>query len=565
MPYIEKKKVNDREYLYLAKNVRVSGNKWKKIRKYLGKNLDHLAEAEKALEKASLTGKRPFIKFTSDGGIGVFPWDIVLTPFIIVAKQHGVDTSDSFYLVEDNIATFYVNAKTNLELGNTIYRKLQEKAFFNRVVADHKRFLADQEKLSQKLLRLNPRDLSTNDLKNLLIDWREKFINVFNCGAIIWFIDYTNTFFSKGLTELVEQRIKEKGLDLNAQRVYQALISPTKPSFAKLEQLALFKLACQARQSKSLTAFLARTDDPKASIIALEKEFPSVFKKLKRLHQDFCWIYFNYSGPEMGLSDYLENLRELVKEKDLKEKEARSRQELALLKKEQKGLAKKLGLSPKEKRLFELGRELFHWKDYRKIKGFYSFYAFHPYRLEMARRLFISPEQLNFLSTDELLEIFEGKGKLDLSEVNQRAKACICSWDKPARHFKAFTQPGKLKEFKKKVKAEKVDLSVEELKGTPACLGKAEGKVKLVFSQKDNGKVEAGDILVSQSTNPTMLPAMKKAAAIVTDQGGITCHAAIVSRELGIPCVIGTNVATKVFKDGEKVFVDANHGMIRRL
>jgi len=74
-----------------------------------------------------------------------------------------------------------------------------------------------------------------------------------------------------------------------------------------------------------------------------------------------------------------------------------------------------------------------------------------------------------------------------------------------------------------------------------------------------------GDILVSHMTDPEIVVAMKKAGAIITDMGGITCHAAIVSRELGIPCVIGTKIATKVFKDGDEVEVDATKGVVRKL
>ena len=74
-----------------------------------------------------------------------------------------------------------------------------------------------------------------------------------------------------------------------------------------------------------------------------------------------------------------------------------------------------------------------------------------------------------------------------------------------------------------------------------------------------------GDILVSIASDPDIVPAMKKAAAIVTEQGGVTSHAAIVSRELGIPCVIGTKIATKVLKDGDIVEVDATKGTVRKL
>ena len=93
----------------------------------------------------------------------------------------------------------------------------------------------------------------------------------------------------------------------------------------------------------------------------------------------------------------------------------------------------------------------------------------------------------------------------------------------------------------------------------------AKGKVKIVFNREELGKVEQGDILVAPMTTPWYLPAIKKAVAIITDEGGITCHAAIVSRELGVPCIIGTKIATKVLKDGDFVEVNAHKGVVRRL
>ena len=77
-------------------------------------------------------------------------------------------------------------------------------------------------------------------------------------------------------------------------------------------------------------------------------------------------------------------------------------------------------------------------------------------------------------------------------------------------------------------------------------------------------KMEYGDILVAWATNPAIVPAMKKAAAIVTNEGGLTCHAAIVSRELNIPCIVGTKIATEVLKDGDIVEVDADNGIVKK-
>ena len=105
---------------------------------------------------------------------------------------------------------------------------------------------------------------------------------------------------------------------------------------------------------------------------------------------------------------------------------------------------------------------------------------------------------------------------------------------------------------------------VKELQGTIASKGYAKGIVKVCKLSTEIDKVNKGDILVTAMTTPDFVPAMKRAAAIITDEGGITCHAAIVSRELGKPCIIGTKIATKVLKDGEIVQVDANNGIIKR-
>ncbi|MEK6808044.1 MAG: putative PEP-binding protein, partial [Nanoarchaeota archaeon] len=102
------------------------------------------------------------------------------------------------------------------------------------------------------------------------------------------------------------------------------------------------------------------------------------------------------------------------------------------------------------------------------------------------------------------------------------------------------------------------------LHGLGASSGIASGKVKLVQSIGDLDKVEKGDILVAQMTNPDYVPAMQRAVAIVTDAGGITSHAAIVSREMGIPAIVGTKEATKLLKDGDVITVDGHAGKVFR-
>jgi len=104
---------------------------------------------------------------------------------------------------------------------------------------------------------------------------------------------------------------------------------------------------------------------------------------------------------------------------------------------------------------------------------------------------------------------------------------------------------------------------VTEITGSTAYQGVSRGRVRIVNIPSDMEKMNQGDILVSVATTPAVVPAMRKAAAIVSDEGGLTCHAAIVSRELLVPCVVGASIATQVLQDGDLVEVNANTGVVK--
>ncbi|MEM5805232.1 MAG: phosphoenolpyruvate synthase [Candidatus Aenigmatarchaeota archaeon] len=114
-----------------------------------------------------------------------------------------------------------------------------------------------------------------------------------------------------------------------------------------------------------------------------------------------------------------------------------------------------------------------------------------------------------------------------------------------------------------KAKVEEIAIKAKPiLQGLAASPGIAKGIVRIVYDIKDITKVMPGDILVTTMTSPDLVPTMGKSSAIITDLGGSTSHAAIVSREMGIPCIVGTKEATKILKDGMFITVDAYHGFI---
>ena len=100
------------------------------------------------------------------------------------------------------------------------------------------------------------------------------------------------------------------------------------------------------------------------------------------------------------------------------------------------------------------------------------------------------------------------------------------------------------------------------VRGLGASPGIATGNVKIVLDIDELDKIEEGDVMVTTMTTPDMVPAMRRASGIVTDEGGVTCHASIISRELGIPCVVGTGDATKTLKENTGVTLDGKKGLV---
>lgn len=166
------------------------------------------------------------------------------------------------------------------------------------------------------------------------------------------------------------------------------------------------------------------------------------------------------------------------------------------------------------------------------------------------------------LSIEETKQLLERGILPDVKNLRLRSEHKVIYYIHHQK-IEIITDPNLIKETIKLLEGE---LSlVQELKGMVACLGKVKGKVKLINHSNDLEKIEKGDIFVAKYTFPSFTPYMSKSAAIVTDEGGLTSHAAIVSRELRIPCLVGTKIATKVLKDGDLVEVDAIKGFIKIL
>ena len=219
-----------------------------------------------------------------------------------------------------------------------------------------------------------------------------------------------------------------------------------------------------------------------------------------------------------------------------------------------------LNPSNKEIKFLEMAPYVTFFKDYRDdVRRKFSF-VWRPFFKNLAKKWNIDYDDLGYLTYDEIRKWI--KGSRDLSIIEYRKNNPIILTTIPPKlniivtdKFKKYESIVKSCEEKKKVMN----------RGIIAQPGTARGKAKIVRTYHDTKYVNRGDIIIANTTHPNYPMAMKKAAAIVTNEGGLISHASIVSRELKIPCIVGTKNATEIFKDGDLVEVDANKGVVRKL
>jgi len=180
---------------------------------------------------------------------------------------------------------------------------------------------------------------------------------------------------------------------------------------------------------------------------------------------------------------------------------------------------------------------------------------------KLETQLSIEKGTLRYLTANEFKKFILNK-KLPRN-IKNRKKFLFIGYLKSGEKF--YSKIDAIKKIKTIDKNYKKNLKINIIKGNIAFGGLVKGKVKIIKKISESNDLCQGEILVASMTDPRYLPAMKKAAAIITDEGGITCHAAIVAREMKKPCIIGTKIATQALKDGDLVEVDADKGVVKIL
>jgi len=338
------------------------------------------------------------------------------------------------------------------------------------------------------------------------------------------------------------------------------------PIFAKLRKISQEK-------SRKIIQIISHPEEP--AIFSLErKDFlrlclgfvenqKTIAEDINKYLKKYFWFKTDFYGnkkfdDEVVVSEIKKEISE-NKLKEIKEEIKKIEENFLKIKEFKKDLLKKLKLNNEEKELINFATKFSLWIDQRKQWMMEQFFYLFDLTEEAARILKTSYEEISFCSREEIMSCLRrGKG-LEKSTIKFRRGEFLVAFRRGEKETFFFGKDAR--DILKVALGE----SNKEIKGMVASNGSQDivfGKARIII-HVEKEDFNQGEILITSMTRVEFVPLMKKASAIITDEGGMACHAAIVSRELGIPAIIGTKNATNAIQNGDQIEMNLKTGKIK--
>ncbi len=490
-------------------------------------------KAEEAIVKYDLNKKTWMHK--GFHGILHFFFAVGEQPIKPLKGWYGDGYKITVFFFHDNLGEWYWNNEDMIRLRKSFIEKVnKDQTIMQNLLDEWNRRIARFNKVMDKIDKTDLTTYSDNALLKLYYEWYNAYLTEYGIAIGIQdaFSMHAEDFLLSYFKEIIIQRGEKKKFN----EYYTLLMSPREESFFTREYRERLEILNAEKQGKPIDLLIK--------------------KHVQRWH----WIHNNYAKDIFLDEKYFCEELEKIKEKDPEREKQRLNKEREKLRKKKAIVIKKLKLDMYAQNLIKIIELFAYMQDERKKYVLIATHYQYLFMNEFGKRLHLEKRQMEYTFIHELKELLKTK-KSDTQLFDERRKfVCVINTEK-----KYEIIAGKAAEeiFTKVFKKEEKE--VESFKGMIASSGYAKGRVKIVRKIHDIINVQEGDILVASMTRPEMVVAMEKAAAIVTDEGGVTCHAAVVSRELKKPCIISTKIATTTLKEGDFVEVDANNGIVKRI
>lgn len=364
----------------------------------------------------------------------------------------------------------------------------------------------------------------------------------------------------------LRNRLQELGKGREFEMYKSTLLINTGETVAFTEQRNFFQVAARLYENKEVRA-LFKDEDIKSISVGLKKY--SVENSLFEKHtQKYEWVNTEYVSGGWSREKWIELFKTaIVSDVSPQEKLEELIANFNGINAQRKKVIDELRPPKDVLHAMDALAEFIAQRDW--TKGYFTraLLSYNKLLDEIAQRLGVTRDDLLFYSYLELEQALESRKPIAKREIEDRK---VNGFVIVIKHGKFNLVTGK-EQIKNIIDDEDISepfeklINISEFKGLPASPGKIKAKARVLEDASMISQLAEGEILVTYMTTIEFIPAFRKAAAVVTDEGGMSCHAAIISREFKLPCVVGTKVATRVVQTGDMLEIDANKGTIKIL
>lgn len=439
-----------------------------------------------------------------------------------------------------------------VENGIKITNNFLEPKYYKEKMEVYSNLTKELSHWFNKLEKNNWQNLSDKDFLQLSRNYNKDFLSW-------WGFAQVSDMIGMGAEALLK-----KAKDLSNEQI-GILTATTYKSYTTEEDEEILQIIKQILSNKNLTEIF-RDKKPEDINEYLENNELEIYQSFVDHTNKYFWLLNSYAETKkLDVKHFISVVKELLSHADLNKEGiikiiSDNSTRLEEFKQKIKALESELNFDEREKKLVQFIDYFTFFQDERKAISLQANYYSDQFIRELARRSNSDYDLIKFLTPQEYGDLLDGK--LDSEIFNERKKHfSLLFWETGLEILQGEESKKKEEELLGKVEAE----NISEFEGTRAMGGRVVGKVRKIMHLEEMDTIQDGEILVTSMTTPDFIGAMKKAMALITDQGGVTCHAAVISRELNIPCVIGTKIATRVLNTGDLVEVRANHGLVKIL
>jgi phosphohistidine swiveling domain-containing protein len=398
------------------------------------------------------------------------------------------------------------------------------------------------------------RRMQTEELLSLYRRHHELHSDLYTYARVPEALDRGVNYFTAHLrSHLVESHLSETDVD----EVFSALTQPVNPSVLAQELLDFDRIVRRTRHEQNVRSLLLSF--PRKAQLLMSQ---SLLSRIQR-HVD-KWRYLDYHGYGTrrltSKSDAIERLVQSLQDETLEQRAQKILSRLAANRVKKEVLFERLKINNAYRSLFEIYAEIGATKLYRRYAQLRNFYYLDMLLEDIAERLGIDEWTVRCMLPEEVMSSLAGDQR-PISSALERRSGCMFVLSNDAETLRSDDHFHDIRRRLEAQAAPHMDRRV--LKGIIASRGKVQGTCKIVI-RSDGSPVqfEKGAILVSESTDPDLLKFLAVAGGVLTQQGGVTSHAAIICKEIGVPAIIGIEGLLDKLKDGDVVEVDAFTGIV---